>query len=55
MEAAADDPGSAYAVRLGRAGVLHWRNAGRQGRISATGFEQLHAANGDLRRGPRST
>ncbi|MER5792990.1 DUF6191 domain-containing protein [Streptomyces sp. NPDC001980] len=27
-----------------RAGVLPWRNAARQGQISATGFEQLHAA-----------
>ncbi|MES5817090.1 DUF6191 domain-containing protein [Streptomyces sp. RG80] len=31
-------------LRAGRAGVLPWRNAGRQGQISATGFEQLHAA-----------
>ncbi len=31
-------------LRAGRAGVLPWRNSGRQGQISATGFEQLHAA-----------
>jgi len=31
-------------LRVGRAGVLPWRNAGRQGQISATGFEQLHAS-----------
>jgi hypothetical protein len=31
-------------LRAGRAGVLPWRNAARQGQISATGFEQLHAA-----------
>jgi hypothetical protein len=31
-------------LRAGRAGVLPWRNAGRQGQVSATGFEQLHAA-----------
>ncbi|POX60424.1 hypothetical protein C3492_27170 [Streptomyces sp. Ru62] len=31
-------------LRAGRAGVLPWRNAGRQGQISATGFEQLHAS-----------
>ncbi|MDQ0763978.1 DUF6191 domain-containing protein [Streptomyces canus] len=31
-------------LRAGRAGALPWRNAGRQGQISATGFEQLHAA-----------
>jgi len=31
-------------LRAGRAGILPWRNAGRQGQISATGFEQLHAA-----------
>ncbi|MFD8725993.1 DUF6191 domain-containing protein [Streptomyces sp. NPDC059629] len=31
-------------MRAGRAGVLPWRNAGRRGQISATGFEQLHAA-----------
>jgi hypothetical protein len=30
-------------LRAGRAGVLPWRNAARQGQISATGFEQLHA------------
>ncbi|MEV7392348.1 DUF6191 domain-containing protein [Streptomyces sp. NPDC091215] len=31
-------------MRAGRAGALPWRNAGRRGQISATGFEQLHAA-----------
>jgi hypothetical protein len=31
-------------LRAGRAGVLPWRNAGRQGQVSATGFEQLHTA-----------
>ncbi|MCX5331294.1 MULTISPECIES: DUF6191 domain-containing protein [unclassified Streptomyces] len=31
-------------LRAGRAGVLPWRNAARQGQVSATGFEQLHAA-----------
>ncbi|WP_329177483.1 MULTISPECIES: DUF6191 domain-containing protein [unclassified Streptomyces] len=31
-------------LRLGRARVLPWRGAGRQGQISATGFEQLHAS-----------
>nr|WSY51713.1 DUF6191 domain-containing protein [Streptomyces sp. NBC_00886] len=31
-------------LKIGRAGVLPWRNAGRQGQISATGFEQLHAS-----------
>ena len=31
-------------LRAGRSGVLPWRNAGRQGQISSTGFEQLHAA-----------
>jgi len=31
-------------VRVGRAGVLPWRNSARQGQISATGFEQLHAS-----------
>jgi hypothetical protein len=30
-------------LRAGRAGVLPWRNSGRQGQVSATGFEQLHA------------
>ncbi|WP_377271326.1 DUF6191 domain-containing protein [Peterkaempfera sp. SMS 1(5)a] len=30
-------------LRAGRAGLLPWRNSGRQGQISATGFEQLHA------------
>ncbi|MEV6994997.1 DUF6191 domain-containing protein [Streptomyces sp. NPDC093228] len=31
-------------LRLGRAGILPWRNGARQGQISATGFEQLHAS-----------
>ncbi|KND30008.1 DUF6191 domain-containing protein [Streptomyces acidiscabies] len=31
-------------LRAGRAGFLPWRNSARQGQISATGFEQLHAA-----------
>ncbi|MFH0521984.1 DUF6191 domain-containing protein [Streptomyces sp. M41] len=31
-------------MRAGRAGRLPWRNAARQGQISATGFEQLHAS-----------
>lgn len=31
-------------LKAGRAGALPWRNAGRQGQISATGFEQLHAS-----------
>ena len=31
-------------MRAGRAGVLPWRNSARQGQISATGFEQLHAS-----------
>jgi hypothetical protein len=31
-------------LRLGRAGMLPWRNGARQGQISATGFEQLHAS-----------
>ena len=31
-------------LRAGRAGMLPWRNSARQGQISATGFEQLHAA-----------
>ncbi|RPK69282.1 hypothetical protein EES43_00500 [Streptomyces sp. ADI96-02] len=31
-------------LRAGRAGVLPWRNSARQGQISATGFEQLHAS-----------
>ncbi|MFD4692702.1 DUF6191 domain-containing protein [Streptomyces sp. NPDC058463] len=31
-------------LRAGRAGVLPWRNGARQGQISATGFEQLHAS-----------
>lgn len=30
--------------RAGRAGALPWRNSARQGQISATGFEQLHAS-----------
>ncbi|GAA3477059.1 MULTISPECIES: DUF6191 domain-containing protein [Streptomyces] len=30
-------------LRAGRAGVLPWRNSGRRGQVSATGFEQLHA------------
>ncbi|RDG37410.1 DUF6191 domain-containing protein [Streptomyces corynorhini] len=30
-------------LRAGRAGMLPWRNPARQGQISATGFEQLHA------------
>ncbi|WP_404961575.1 DUF6191 domain-containing protein [Streptomyces sp. 147326] len=30
--------------RAGRAGLLPWRWNGRQGQISATGFEQLHAS-----------
>jgi Family of unknown function (DUF6191) len=31
-------------LRAGRARVLPWRNRARQGQISATGFEQLHAS-----------
>ncbi|MEV7403561.1 DUF6191 domain-containing protein [Streptomyces sp. NPDC091267] len=31
-------------LRAGRAGLLPWRNSARQGQVSATGFEQLHAA-----------
>ncbi|MFE2551209.1 DUF6191 domain-containing protein [Streptomyces sp. NPDC059355] len=31
-------------LRAGRAGVLPWRNSVRQGQVSATGFEQLHAS-----------
>ncbi|WP_327233469.1 DUF6191 domain-containing protein [Streptomyces sp. NBC_01317] len=31
-------------LRVGRAGLLPWRNSVRQGQISATGFEQLHAS-----------
>ncbi|MGW8990968.1 DUF6191 domain-containing protein [Streptomyces zhihengii] len=31
-------------LRAGRAGVLPWRNSARQGQVSATGFEQLHAS-----------
>ncbi|MFD3479158.1 DUF6191 domain-containing protein [Streptomyces sp. NPDC058695] len=31
-------------LRAGRAGMLPWRNSARQGQISATGFEQLHAS-----------
>ncbi|MGW0856801.1 DUF6191 domain-containing protein [Streptomyces sp. NPDC002690] len=30
-------------LRFSRAGVLPWRNSARQGQVSATGFEQLHA------------
>lgn len=30
-------------LHAGRAGVLPWRNGARQGQISVTGFEQLHA------------
>lgn len=30
-------------LRAGRAGILPWRNSARQGQVSATGFEQLHA------------
>lgn len=31
-------------LRAGRAGLLPWRTGARQGQISATGFEQLHAS-----------
>ncbi|MFF3785361.1 DUF6191 domain-containing protein [Streptomyces sp. NPDC001933] len=31
-------------LRAGRAGLLPWRNSARQGQVSATGFEQLHAS-----------
>ncbi|MCX4579757.1 DUF6191 domain-containing protein [Streptomyces sp. NBC_01571] len=31
-------------LRAGRAGLLPWRNGARQGQMSATGFEQLHAS-----------
>ncbi|AVH54922.1 MULTISPECIES: DUF6191 domain-containing protein [Streptomyces] len=31
-------------LRAGLAGLLPWRNGARQGQISATGFEQLHAS-----------
>jgi hypothetical protein len=31
-------------LRAGRAGLPPWRNGVRQGQISATGFEQLHAS-----------
>lgn len=31
-------------LRVGHSGVLPWRNSARQGQVSATGFEQLHAA-----------
>ncbi|MCT9080747.1 DUF6191 domain-containing protein [Streptomyces fulvoviolaceus] len=31
-------------LRTGRTGALPWRNSARQGQVSATGFEQLHAA-----------
>lgn len=30
-------------LQLGRAEVLPWRNVGRTGQLSSTGFEQLHA------------
>ncbi|MFF0415730.1 DUF6191 domain-containing protein [Kitasatospora sp. NPDC004745] len=30
-------------LRAGRAGLLPWRSSARQGQVSATGFEQLHA------------
>ncbi|UUN27316.1 DUF6191 domain-containing protein [Streptomyces sp. FIT100] len=32
------------ALRTGRSRWLPWRSAARQGQISATGFEQLHAS-----------
>ena len=31
------------ALRAGRARWIPWRGTGREGQISATGFEQLHA------------
>ncbi|MFI5801473.1 DUF6191 domain-containing protein [Streptomyces sp. NPDC051561] len=31
-------------LRAGRSWVLPWRNSARQGQISSTGFEQLHAS-----------
>ncbi|MFJ4687135.1 DUF6191 domain-containing protein [Streptomyces sp. NPDC088789] len=31
-------------LRMGRAGLLPWRNGARAGQVSATGFEQLHGA-----------
>ncbi|MFF0742852.1 DUF6191 domain-containing protein [Streptomyces sp. NPDC004111] len=31
-------------LRAGRSGMLPWRNGARQGQISSTGFEQLHAS-----------
>lgn len=31
-------------LRAGRAGLLPWRGSTRQGQISATGFEMLHAS-----------
>ncbi|WP_432177298.1 DUF6191 domain-containing protein [Streptomyces sp. NBC_00063] len=31
-------------MSAGRAGAFPWRNGARQGQISATGFEQLHAS-----------
>lgn len=31
-------------LRAGRAGILPWRGKDRQGQISSTGFEQLHAS-----------
>ncbi|MCM2420191.1 DUF6191 domain-containing protein [Streptomyces sp. RKAG293] len=30
-------------LRAGRAGMLPWRGAGRQGQVASTGFELLHA------------
>jgi hypothetical protein len=36
--------GDQLLLRMGRAGALPWRNSARQGQISATGFEQLHAS-----------
>ncbi|WP_030170877.1 DUF6191 domain-containing protein [Spirillospora albida] len=31
-------------LRAGRTGVLPWRSGARQGQVSATGFEHLHAS-----------
>ncbi|HET6860935.1 MAG TPA: DUF6191 domain-containing protein [Streptomyces sp.] len=31
-------------LRMGRAGLLPWRNRAWQGQVSSTGFEQLHAS-----------
>ncbi|MFI0944247.1 DUF6191 domain-containing protein [Streptomyces sp. NPDC021020] len=31
-------------LHAGRAGILPWRGAGRQGQVAATGFELLHAS-----------